>query len=398
MAERDQLRAGIFLPPFHPNDEDPALCFARDFELIQWLDKLNYDEAWIGEHHSGGYETYGSPELFIATAAERTKRIKLGTGVISLPYHNPFMVAHRMVQLDHQTRGRAMFGFGPGLLVSDAMMFGIDPDNQRDRMGESLSIIMRLLAGEVVTHKSDWIDLREARLQLKSFTRPRPHIAVTSTITPNGAKLAGRYDLGMLCVAAAAPAGYNVLDVNWRLANEIAAEHGRKMNTSHLRLMAPIHVAETREQAVAEVNWGFKKFLHYSYSLRPEGPAAIGLPTEITMDNIEELHRSGRASIGTPDDAVALIERFWAKTGGFGAILILAHNWATFEATKRSFEMIARYVLPAFAGRNTARVESLTWIRGRREEFSSASTAAAMRLVNEFKAEEAAKKGAEAAE
>ena len=398
MAERDQLRAGIFLPPFHPNDEDPALCFARDFELIQWLDKLNYDEAWIGEHHSGGYETYGSPELFIATAAERTKRIKLGTGVISLPYHNPFMVAHRMVQLDHQTRGRAMFGFGPGLLVSDAMMFGIDPDNQRDRMGESLSIIMRLLAGEVVTHKSDWIDLREARLQLKSFTRPRPHIAVTSTITPNGAKLAGRYDLGMLCVAAAAPAGYNVLDVNWRLANEIAAEHGRKMNTSHLRLMAPIHVAETREQAVAEVNWGFKKFLHYSYSLRPEGPVAIGLPTEITMDNIEELHRSGRASIGTPDDAVALIERFWAKTGGFGAILILAHNWATFEATKKSFEMFARYVLPAFAGRNTARVESLTWIRDRREEFSSASTAAAMRLVNEFKAAEAAKKGAEAAE
>ena len=117
--------------------------------------------------------------------------------------------------------------------------------------------------------------------------------------------------------------------------------------------MAPIHVAETREQAVEEVNWGFEKYLHYSYSLRPEGPVAIGLPTEITMDNIEELNRTGKASIGTPDDAVALIEKFWNKTGGFGSILILAHDWANFESTKKSFEMFARYVMPKFAGRNT---------------------------------------------
>jgi limonene 1,2-monooxygenase len=392
MAERDQLRAGIFLPPFHPNDEDTTLCFERDFELIQWLDKLGYHEAWIGEHHSGGYETYGSPELFIATAAERTKHIRLGTGVISLPYHNPFLVADRMVQLDHQTRGRAMFGFGPGLLVSDAMMFGIDPDTQRDRMAESLTIIMRLLDGETITQKSDWYELREARLHIKSFTRPRPHIAVTSTITPNGAKLAGRYGLGMLCVAAAAPAGYNVLDTNWRIANDIAAQHGQTMDPGALRLMAPIHIAETREQAVAEVNWGFKKYLHYSYSLRPEGPLAIGLPTEITMDNIEALHAGGKACIGTPDDAVAMLEKFWTKTGGFGAILILAHDWANFENTKKSFEMFARYVLPKFAGRNTWRDESLDWIRGNREQFAKVSKDAAMKMVNQYLTEEAAKK------
>ena len=128
---RDRLRCGIFLPPFHPNDEDPLLCYERDFELVQHLDKLGFHEAWIGEHHSGGYETYGSPELFIATAAERTRHIRLGTGVISLPYHHPLMVADRMVQLDIQTRGRAMFGFGPGLLPSDAKILGINPDLQR---------------------------------------------------------------------------------------------------------------------------------------------------------------------------------------------------------------------------------------------------------------------------
>ncbi len=156
MTQYRTLRAGVFLPPFHPNDEDPLLCMERDFELMQWLDKHNYAEAWIGEHHSGGYEIYGQPELFIATAAERTRHIRLGTGVISLPYHHPFMVADRIVQLDYQTRGRAMFGFGPGLLTSDAMMLGIDPDTQRDRMADAIDIITRLLTGEIITQDSDW--------------------------------------------------------------------------------------------------------------------------------------------------------------------------------------------------------------------------------------------------
>ena len=87
-----QLRHGIFLPPFHPMDENPAACMDRDLELMQWLDRLGFHEAWIGEHHSAGWETISSPELFIAVAAERTRSIRFGTGVISLPYHNPLMV------------------------------------------------------------------------------------------------------------------------------------------------------------------------------------------------------------------------------------------------------------------------------------------------------------------
>jgi limonene 1,2-monooxygenase len=394
----DRLRAGIFLPPFHPNDEDPTLALQRDFELVEWLDKLGYDEAWIGEHHSGGYEIISSPELFIAAAAERTKRIRLGTGVVSLPYHHPFMVADRIVQLDHQTKGRCMFGVGPGLLVSDAIMLGIQPDQLRDRLAESLDVIMRLLDGEVVTHKSDWFELREGRLQLRPYTRPRPHVAIASAITPTGGTLAGRYGLGLLCVAASSPAGYDVLDVNWTIANKIAAEHGQRMDAGDLRLLAPIHVAETREQAVANVQWGFDKYLHYSYSLRPEGPIAIGLPTSITLDNVEELNRTGKASIGTPDDAVAMLERFWQKTGGFGCILTLAHNWANFEATKSSYELFMRYVMPKFAGRNVAREGSLGWIRNNRDEFSGAGKAAVMKVVNKYLADEAGKAGATAAE
>ena len=190
--KNDRLKFGIFLAPFHAMATSPTLFFQRDLELIDHLDRLGFDEAWIGEHHSGGYEMIGAPEVFIAAAAERTSRIRLGTGVKSLPLHHPFILASTMVQLDHMTRGRTMFGVGPGALPTDAAMFGIDTRDTRRMMGESLDIIMRLLAGERVTAETDWFRLDDAKLQLDSFTQPRMDMAVTNVRSPSGARAAGR--------------------------------------------------------------------------------------------------------------------------------------------------------------------------------------------------------------
>src|SRR6476646_1828333 len=156
------LHFGIFHAPFHPVGQNPTLALHQDVELLEHLDMLGFDEAWIGEHHSAGYEIIASPEVFIAHVAQRTSRIRLGTGVSSLPYHHPFMLADRMVLLDHLTRGRAMFGVGPGALPSDAFMMGIDVARQRDMMEEALEAILRLLDGEVVTMSTDWFTLNDA--------------------------------------------------------------------------------------------------------------------------------------------------------------------------------------------------------------------------------------------
>ena len=98
-----RMKFGSFLGPFHRVGENPTLAMDRDLELIDWMDNLGFDEVWIGEHHSAGWEIIASPEVFIAAAAQRTRYIKLGTGVVSLPYHHPLMVADRMAQLDHMT-------------------------------------------------------------------------------------------------------------------------------------------------------------------------------------------------------------------------------------------------------------------------------------------------------
>ena len=349
------LRAGVFLAPFHPVGEDPTLAIRRDLALMQHLDELGLDEAWIGEHHSAGYEIIASPELFIAAAAERTQRIRLGTGVISLPYHNPLMVANRMIQLDHMTRGRAMFGVGPGLLPSDADMLGIPIEKQRERMAESLEVILRLLDGESVDAQSEWFTLKNARCQLRPYSHPRPEIAVASTITPSGAKLAGKHGLSLLCVAATAVAGYDALETNWRIACDVAQANGRSMPRQKLRLVAPMHLAETREQAFADVQFGLQSWVDYFARVNPTAAGSDLQAKGPALAMVE----SGRAVIGTPEDAVAQIERLRAKTGGFGCLLLLAHNWANFERTKYSYELFARHVLPRINQVNDLRVASL---------------------------------------
>ena len=363
MITKDRVRMGAFLPPHHPNDEDPTLAIERDFLLVEFLERMGYHEAWIGEHHSGGFEIISSPELFIAAAAERTERIMLGSGVVSLPYHNPLMVAERFLQLDHQTRGRAMLGVGPGQLQADARMLGIEASTQRDRMIESLEIILRLFDGEKVTHESDWITLHNAHTNLKPYTRPRPPVAVASAVTPTGAKLAGQHGLGLLCLAASVFAAYDVLDVNWGIACDTASEHGRTMDPAELRLVVPMHLAETRERAWSNIKFGFEPWEYYSFSVNPK----TGL---LGLGGIEDAVKTGLAVVGTPDDAVACLEKYWEKTGGFGCFLHLATNWAEFEETKRSYELFARYVMPKFAGRNSQRDASLQWMRDNRDEFS----------------------------
>ncbi|MBJ7456334.1 MAG: LLM class flavin-dependent oxidoreductase, partial [Thermoleophilia bacterium] len=174
------MRFGAFLAPYHAPGQNPTLALERDLELIQRLDALGYEEAWVGEHHSTGWETIASPELFLAVAAERTRHIRLGTGVVSLPYHHPLMVADRIVLLDHLTRGRINFGVGPGGHLTDARMLGIEAGQLRPRMAEALEVIVRLFTEtEPFSVQSEWFSLTDAVLQLRPFQDPHPPIAVT---------------------------------------------------------------------------------------------------------------------------------------------------------------------------------------------------------------------------
>jgi limonene 1,2-monooxygenase len=339
------LKTGIFLAPFHPLNENPLLCLERDMELLIHLDRLNYHEAWIGEHHSGGFEIIASPELFIAMAAERTRHIRLGTGVVSLPYHNPFTAAGRMMQLDYQTRGRAMFGVGPGSLVYDAVKMGLEAKDQRRKLDEALDVIMELMQGRMVTKKTDWFDLVEARLQFKSYSQPMMEMAVASARSPTGALSAGKHGIGMLAIGGTSDDALKAHAANWSVYEETARAHGKTADRRKWRIVTFAHVAETREQARADMQFGLEDFKRYF----AEVATFPIVPPDITGDPADYLTSSGVACIGTPDDCIRHFERLWrGSNGGFGGVLLLAHNWANWEATKKSYELMARYVHPHF--------------------------------------------------
>lgn len=366
-----KLRFGAFIAPFHPLNENPTLALERDIELVQHMDRLGYDEAWIGEHHSAGYELIASPELFIATVAERTKHIRLGTGVASLPYHHPLMLADRINQLDHITRGRVMFGVGPGALPSDAFMMGIPVSAQRDRMDEAIDVLVPLLRGEQVTKKTDWFELNEARLQMTPYSRPSVEMCAASQVSPTGASAAGRHGMGLLSIGATQSGGFNALASNWAIAEEKARECGHTMDRSGWRLVGPMHIAETREQAREDVRFGLQNWLYYFQEV-----AALPLAPQDGSDPVDALIASGMAVIGTPDDAIAQIERLEKQSGGFGAFLFMDHNWAEWDRKKKSYELMARYVAPKFQGLNENREASLKWAAENRPRFIGEAMAA----------------------
>ncbi len=336
-----RMSFGIFMAPFHRVGDNPTLALERDLELIELLDRLGYDEAWIGEHHSAGWEIIASPEVMIAAAAQRTRHIMLGTGVTSLPYHHPLIVADRMVQLDHMTRGRAMLGVGPGALTSDALMMGIEPVHLRRRMDESLSAIIKLLNGEQpVTMKTDWFELRNARLQLLPYTRPRFPIAVASTQSPAGMIAAGKYGVGVLSIGIGGMDGGQMIRRQWALAEESAARAGTVIKRDDWRLVTTFHLAETREQAFRDVEAG-ERLETVGYFQRTLAHAA-------GPESLAELVKLGVTIVGTPDDAIEAIRTLQQQSGGFGGLLSRANDWAGREATMRSFELFARYVMPHF--------------------------------------------------
>ncbi|MGY1669404.1 LLM class flavin-dependent oxidoreductase [Geodermatophilus sp. SYSU D00710] len=388
----DRLRFGTFLAPFHPAGENPTLALQRDLELVEHLDRLGYDEAWIGEHHSAGTEIIASPEIFIAAAAERTKHIKLGTGVTSIAYHNPLWVAERMVLLDHLTRGRAMLGCGPGSLPTDSMMLGLTPTDTRELLEVDLDIIMRLLRGETVTEQTRTHNLVDARLHLRPYTQPCFEIAVAAVASPTGPRMAGRHGVGLLSIGATlTKEGFDALGHHWNVVEERAAHHGQTVSRSGWRLVSPVHVAETREQAYRDVEFGIETWFRYFQKTAAFPQMAVeGGDLKEMIDFVRE---SGVGVIGTPDDAREQVQRLWDQSGGFGSMLFMGHEWANPQATKRSWELIAQHVMPHFQGGQVSHAQASLNAKehamGKREDYAAAQLQAVATMTERYEKEKA---------
>ena len=364
-----KMKFGVFMAPFHRVGENPTLALERDLELIQWLDTLGYDEAYIGEHHSAGWETIASPEVFMATAAERTRNIRLGSGVVSLPYHHPYMVANRFVQLDHLTRGRVILGVGPGALASDALMLGIRPERQREMMDESLGVIMRLMTEtDPISHKSDWFELNEAVIQLRPYQTPHVPVAVASVESPAGVTVAGKHGASVLSLSVPRDTirRTSLMEL-WDIAEETAAEHGQTMRREDWGIVMGMHLADSRQQAFEDIREGSARVVT-EYFGQTLGNPVPDVPRSQIVDFMVE---HNQWIVGTPDDAIAGIQRLQEISGGFGKFMIRVEDWAPRDKIHRSYELLARYVMPHFQGSLVGIQTSNQWATERKETLQA---------------------------
>jgi limonene 1,2-monooxygenase len=291
--------------------------------------------------------------------------MRLGTGVTSLPFHHPFVVASRAVQLDHMTMGRFIMGVGPGSLPTDSSMMGLDHLQQRQMMAESLEAIHALLtSAEPVTRKTDWFTLNDAELQLKPYSYPTLDLAVAAVESPVGPQLAGRFGASLLSLAATTGPGFVAMPRMWQVLEETARAQGRTVDRRSWRVCGMIHVASTRRQAIEDVSHGLRQYLDYVGRVSGKvvgdtaGPGQA--PPDVSIDVlVDGLNASNGGCIGDPDDAAAFIQRLIDNSdGGIGTFLLMLNDWADPEATSRSLELLSREVFPVFQDSSRSLVEA----------------------------------------
>ncbi|MGO8852184.1 LLM class flavin-dependent oxidoreductase [Mycobacterium sp.] len=380
-----KLRFGYFIAPFHRAGTNPTLALQRDLEFVEHLDALGFDEVWLGEHHSAGSEIISSPEIFIGAAAQRAKRIRFGTGVISLAYHNPLWVADRLMLLDHLTHGRVIGGVGPGSLPTDSAMIGLTPTDTRELLETNLDIVVRLLAGETVSAKTATHQLVDARLQLAPYSDAIP-LAVAAVASPTGARLAGKHGIGLLSIGATLTVeGFNALSYHWDIVEERAAAFGTQVDRNTWTLVGLFHLAETEKQAREEVKFGIEPWFRYFQKVAafPQ----MTMPGDQLDEMIDVINDNGAGVIGTPEQARAQVQRLWDQSGGFGCMLQMGQEWANPAATRRSAELFAAEVMPHFQGQAQPTLDAASRAGQARESLAQSQLDAVAHMTKKYQDE-----------
>ena len=252
------MELGYFTMPLHPPGSNITKTLADDLEQIVTLDRLGYTEAWIGEHFTAKWENIPAPDLFIAQALAMTENIVLGTGVTCMPNHNPFMIAHRIAQLDHMARGRFRWGVGSGGFPGDFEVFGFDPDTgeHRTMTRDALDLVLQLWEDPKpgLYENKYWrftipepVDDYGLGFHLKPYQKPHPPIAVAGVSSRSETlKLAGERGYIPMSINLVPPA---TIAGHWDAVEEGARRAGRTTDRSVWRVAREVFVADTTEEA-----------------------------------------------------------------------------------------------------------------------------------------------------
>ena len=354
------MQAGFFTMPMHPPGSDLSKTLADDLQQLVELDRLGYKEAWIGEHFTTEWENIPAPDLLIAQALGVTKNIVFGTGVTNIPNHNPFVLAHRIAQLDQMARGRLYWGIGSGGFIGDFKVVGLDPatGEHRAMTREAVDLILRLWEGAPpgryesahwgfnVPEPDDEIGLR---LHVKPYQRPHPPIALAGiSVKSDTLELAGERGWIPMSINFAPT---RVLKTHWASVEEGAGRTGLTPDRSTWRIAREIYVADTTKQARKEALEGVlaRDFDQYFARLIPKGRGMDILKQDPEMhdsDVTSEYMCDNVWIVGSREEVAEKLEALEDDTGGFGTLLVMGHEWQPWQPWLDSMGLLINDVLP----------------------------------------------------
>lgn len=335
VSQQERMRFGVLTFGVHRPDQDAALQLAEDIVLAEHADRLGLDEFWWHEHHTGGWRIVGDPMLMAARAAASTHRITLGAALTTAGRRDPHLLLDSAVQLDHLARGR--------------FALGIDPAEAPEATAETTAALTTLLTGATLTahpRHAPW-SLRDAELQLPPYSEDGLDLRAVALGSDEGARLAGRFGLGLLSFGAAATTGLarrNAMAETWARVAPGNERRRRDAARQGWTVVSPMHLAPTEIEARRQVRHGL---LGYWEQMRAALP--LDLPPMTDVDAIvDALHASGHAVVGTPAMAAEHLERLIDLSGGFGTFLLEHGGWATPADGAAGLELFAREVVPRF--------------------------------------------------
>jgi len=360
------MEVGFFTMPLHPPGSNITQTLEDDLQQLVTLDKMGYKEAWIGEHFTTVWENIPAPDLFIAKALAMTKNIVLGTGVTCMPNHNPFMIAHRIAQLDHMAKGRFHWGVGSGGFPGDFDVFGFDPTTgeHRTMTRDAIDLVLQIWNDPKpghYTHKfwdfhiPEPIDEYGLRFHMTPYQKPHPPIAVAG-VSPRSETLILAGERGWIPMSINLVPN-NQLKTHWDAVEEGAAKAGRAADRSMWRIAREVYIADTTEKARKEALEGVLRrdfeqyFLHLlsttkQLDLMKEDP---NMPdSEVTAEYLVD----HIWIVGSPDDVAAKLRKLHEDVGGFGVLLAMGHEWQPEDKWVNSMSMLVKDVLPKLADLN----------------------------------------------
>src|SRR5947199_274549 len=246
-----------------PHDERSEYrCYHEALEQIELADRLGYDTVWEVEHHFLNEFAHSSaPEVFLAAVAQRTRRIRLGHGVVLLPhkFNHPIRVAERVAALDLLSDGRVEFGTGRSSQFEQAG-FEVDTDLSREMWQESLEMIPRMWTEDPFEHAGRFVTVPARSIRPKPLQKPHPPIWMAAT-SPQSWEVAARNGIGVLGLTIFVSVPQLAERVRaYRAALAQAKPVGKFVN-DRVGAFTIVHVAETKEQAVA--NGGTEAAINY---------------------------------------------------------------------------------------------------------------------------------------